>query len=123
MRKTITTLAAILALTACEKMNITVHPEPKKEPTGPKITYTKEGPCTTAQIEGLHTKSLTPTVEIKTRKGTDSLWGQTQPDGQIYISFCLENQRWLRRSLRKRSTTIIVTDEDGTKTTVKKGRY
>jgi hypothetical protein len=118
MRKTVFILIA-LSLSACEKMKITINPESKKETHGTYITTTNDGSCTTLQIEGLETKSDTPLVIVKHRSRTDSITGQRPPGGPIYISHCLENDRWLRKKWKRKRTTITVTDEDGTKTTVK----
>lgn len=117
-------LILLLIITACSKepINITIKPQPQKETNGPHITTTNDGPCTTLQIEGLETKSDTPLITVKHRGRTDSITGQTSPGGPIYISFCLENNRWLRKKWKRKRTTITVTDDDGSKTTVKNGR-
>lgn len=119
-----TTTILLLILTACTKepIQITLKPETKKETNGPRITTTNDGYCTTLQIEGLETKSDIPLVTIKHRGRTDSITGQRPPGGPIYISQCLENDRWLRKKWKRKRTTITVTDEDGTKTIVKNGR-
>ena len=119
------TIAAIMltAIAACQKEPIRIAPRPeaKKERIGPKISI-EEGPCSMLFIEGIQTKSDTPLVTIRHRGRTDSITGQASADGTIYISFCLENQRWLRRKWNKRRTEIAVIDEGGEKTIAKKGR-
>ena len=118
------TIAALLAIAAaCQKepIRIAARPEAKKEHKGPRICI-EEGICTMLYIEGVQTKSDTPLITIRHRGRTDSISGQTHPDGPIYISFCLENQRWLRKKWNKRRTEIAVIDEDGKKTIAKKGR-
>ena len=116
-------IIAALVLSACEKITIEPKLEAPKPSNAPRLVITDyEEPCNTAQIEGLETKSLTPLVEVTSRGSTDSIWGQASPDGPIYISFCVDNDRRLRKRLKRRRTTITVTDEDGTKTTIKKGR-
>jgi hypothetical protein len=117
-----TAILMLLMLTACQKepIKITIKPEPRKEAKGPHLTTDTDGPCTALQIEGLETKSDTPLITIRHRGRTDSITGQKSADGTIYISFCLENNRWLRRKWKRRRTTITAHDEDGTKTTIKR---
>ena len=121
MRKITSILASLIALSlsSCEKMKITINPEPKKEINGTHITTTNDGSCTTLQIEGLNTKSDIPLIIIKHNNRTDSINGQRPPGGPIYISQCLENDRWLRKKWKRKRTTITVIDEDGNKTTIK----
>lgn len=116
-------LAAAILLASCEKITIEPKIETSQHPEGPRIVITNDqGPCNTAQIVGLETKSISPLVEVKSRGQTDSIWGQGSPEGPIYISFCIDNDRRLRKRLKRRRTIITVTDDDGTKTNINKKR-
>lgn len=120
-KATIAIMLTIMAACQKEPIRIALRPEAKKESEGPKIRI-EEGICSMLYIEGIQTKSDTPLVTIRHRGRTDSIAGQASADGPIYISFCLERQRWLRRKWNKRRTEIAVIDEDGKKTIAKKGR-